>query len=142
MSRDNVRIVKSFYEAGARGDLPAMLALLAPDFVAYESDSLPFVGVYHGSEGFVQLLQQVSSIFHLDIHADEFVDSGDRVIAFVKGQFIPVDGGAPIPVDIAEVWTLSNHKIVELRPYYWSPKPIDEYVSNTVRARDATLAAK
>lgn len=138
MSQDNVRIVRDFYEAGARGDLPAMLALLATDFVAYESDSLPFAGVYQGSQGFVQLLQTVSSLFHLDIHADEFVDSGDRVIAFVKGQFTPVDGGAPIPVDIAEVWTLRHHEIVELRPYYWNPKPLYDYVVNSgVSARSS-----
>jgi len=129
MSQDNVRIVQGFYEAGARGDLPAMLALLAPDFVAYESESLPFAGVYRGPEGFVQLLQRVSSLFHLEIHAEEFVDSGNRVIAFVKGQFVPVDGGAPIPVDIAEVWTLRHHKVVELRPYYWNPKPLYDSVT-------------
>ncbi len=131
MSQDNVRIVQEFYAAGARGDLPAMLALLAPGFVAYESDALPYGGVYRGSEGFIQLLQRVSSLFQLDFHVDEFVDSGDRVIAFVKGQFIPKDGGAPIPIDIAECWTLRQHKVVELRPYYWNPKAISDSVTKT-----------
>lgn len=142
MSQDNVRIVQSFYEAGARGDVPAMLALLAPDFVAYESDSLPFAGEYRGTEGFVQLLQRVSSLFHLDIHVDAFVDSGEHVIAFVKGQFVPVDGGAPVPVDIKECWTLRNHQIVELKPYYWNPKAIADAVANSGRAHYAALVTK
>ncbi|QSQ27144.1 hypothetical protein JY651_20505 [Pyxidicoccus parkwayensis] len=72
-----------------------------------------------------------TSLFHLDISADSFVDSGDHVIAFVKGQFVPQAGGAPIPVDIVECWTLRQHQIVELRPYYWNPKPISEYVTKT-----------
>ncbi len=142
MSQDNVRIVQRVYEAGARGDLPAMLAHLAADFVAYESDSLPFRGVYRGPEGFTQLLQRATRLFGLNIHVDEFVDAGDRVIAFVRGQFIPQDGGAPIPVDVAECWTLRHHEIVELRPYHWNPKPLDQYAAKTGRDHYASLVTK
>jgi ketosteroid isomerase-like protein len=142
MSQDNVRIVQDIYAAGLRGDLPAMLAHLAPDFVAYESDALPYSGVYRGPEGLTQLMQRVFGLFQMNIHVDEFVSTGDRVIAFVKGQFIPQDGGTPIPVDLAECWTLRNHKVVELRPYYWNPKPIDQYVSKTGRDHYAALVTK
>lgn len=142
MSQDNVRIVQGVYEAGMRGDLPTMLEHVAPDFVAYESDALPFGGVYRGPEGLMQLLQRVSGLFHMNIHVDEFVDSGDRVIAFIRGQFVPRDGGAPIPVDIAECWTLRHHKLVELRPYYWNPKPVDQYVTKTGRDHYAALVTK
>lgn len=142
MSQDNVRIVQGIYEAAARGDLPAMLAHLAPDLVVYESDALPFGGVYRGRESAMQLLQRVSGLFRLNIHVDEFVDAGNRVIAFVKGQFIPQDGGAPIPVDVAECWTLRHHEIVEIRPYHWNPKPLDQYVAKTGRDHYAALVTK
>lgn len=142
MSQDNVRIVQGLYEAGARGDLPAMLARLARDFVAYESDALPFRGEYRGPEGFTQLLRRVSGLFHLNVHVDEYVDAGDRVIALVRGQFIPRDGGAPIPVDVAECWTLRRHEIVELRPYYWNPKPLEQHVARSGREHYAALVTK
>ena len=53
------------------------------------------------------------------------------------GSEWPVDGGAPIPVDIAEVWTLRHHQVVELRPYYWNPKPIYDSVNRGVSARSS-----
>lgn len=142
MSQDNVRIVQAVYDAGARGDLPALLAHVDPDFVGYESDALPYAGVYRGLEGFGQLLERIFRLFRVDIRADEFVDAGDYVVALVKGQFIPQDGGAPIPVDIAERWTVRNHKVVEVRPYYWNPKPIEQYVAKTGRDHYAALVTK
>lgn len=142
MSQDNVRIVQTVHEAGARGDLPTVLAHVAPDFVGYESDALPYAGAYRGPEGFAQLLERIFGLFRVDIRADAYVDAGDRVVALVKGQFVPQDGGAPIPVEIAEHWTLRDHKIVEVRPYYWNPKPIDQYVAKTGRDHYAALVAK
>jgi hypothetical protein len=59
-----------------------------------------------------------------------------------QGQFVPQAGGAPIPVDIEERWTLRDHKILELRPYYWNPKPLAEYATQSSRAHYAALVAK
>jgi hypothetical protein len=44
MSHDNVRIVQAVYGARGRGDLAALLPHLDPEFVAYESDALPYAG--------------------------------------------------------------------------------------------------
>lgn len=129
MSQDNVRIVQAVYEAGMRGDLPALLEHLDPEVVTYESDALPYAGVYRGHAGFVQLMERIFGLFRLDLRVDEFVDSGDRVVALVNGQFIPQDGSAPIPVEIAECWTLRGHKIVEVRPYYWNPELLKQYAA-------------
>lgn len=142
MSQDNVRIVQAVYEAGMRGDLAALFSHLDPECVAYESDALPYAGVYRGPEGFVQLFQKVTALFRLDLRVEELTDTADRVIARVQGQFIPQAGGAPIPVDIAEHWTLRNHKILEVRPYYWNPKPIAEHAARSSRDHYAALVAK
>jgi ketosteroid isomerase-like protein len=142
MSQDNVRIVQTFYEAAGRGDLPAMLSLLAPEFVAYESDALPYAGEYRGSAGFVQLMERLFGLFRMDLRVDDFVDAGDHVVAFVEGQLVPQGGGAAIPVQIAECWTLQNHRIVEVRPYHWNPKPIEQYVTKTGRDHYAALVAQ
>ena len=139
MSQDNVRIVHAIYEAGLRGDLATLLSHLDPEFVAYESDALPYGGVYRGPEGFAQLFQKITALFQLDLQVEELADTADRVIARVRGQFIPRSGGAPLPVDIAAYWTLRHHKAVELRPYYWNPKPLAEHAG---RDRYAALVAK
>jgi ketosteroid isomerase-like protein len=130
MSQDNVRIVQAVYDAGARGDFAALLPHLDPEVVVRESDALPYAGEYHGPAGFVQLMAKISVLFRIDIRPDEFVATGDRVIALVKGQFIPQDGSAPIPVEIAECWTLRHHKIIEVRPYYWNPTPLAQYAAS------------
>jgi ketosteroid isomerase-like protein len=142
MSQDNVRIIQAVYEAGARGDLPAVLAHVAPDFVGYESEALPYAGVYRGPDGFAQLLGRIFDLFHVELRADAFVDEGNRVVALVKGQFVPREGGAPIPVEIAECWTLRDHKIVQVRPYYWNPTPIEQHVTQTGRDHYAALVAR
>jgi ketosteroid isomerase-like protein len=66
MSQD-VHIVQAIHEARVRGDLAALLPHLDPEFVAYESDALPYAGVYRGPEGFQQLFQKVTALFRLDL---------------------------------------------------------------------------
>lgn len=96
MSRDNVRIVQDLYEASARGELSAMLEHLAPDFIAHESDALPFGGVYRGPEGFTRLVQGVSGLFHLNTHVEELVDSviidGNRAVTEQRMTIVKADG--------------------------------------------------
>ncbi|APR87353.1 hypothetical protein A7982_12702 [Minicystis rosea] len=142
MSHDNIRIVHTFHEAARRGDLPAMLALLAPTFVAHVSDALPYAGEHRGTAGFAALGERILGLFRVDLHIDEVVGAGDHVVAFVQGQLVPLAGGAPIPVQIAERWTVRDHELAEVRPYCWNPKPIEEHVAKTGRAHHAALVTK
>ena len=50
MSQENVRTIRSLYEAFGRKDLPAIFAVLHPQVELYQSALLPWGGIYRGQE--------------------------------------------------------------------------------------------
>jgi hypothetical protein len=111
----NRSIMESFYAAGARGDLDAMMDCLADDVVIYEPPYLPFGGEYRGKEGLAAINQAVAPL----VDATQFkihyiVADGDRTVAV--GGF-PVNDTGQFTL-FAEESTLADGKIVEIRIYY------------------------
>jgi hypothetical protein len=57
MSQENVEVVRSAYEAFARGDFETALELFHPDIEWHDPDR-PGGGTYHGHEGLIRNLEE------------------------------------------------------------------------------------
>lgn len=118
MSAENVAVVRSVYENFAKGDVEAVLAVLAPDIEWVESthDYLPFAGTHVGPE---QVMERVVENVFRDwdefaVVPERFHDAGDVVV--VEGRAVgKTKAGGVLDAPAAWVWTVrdglavSNH---------------------------------
>jgi ketosteroid isomerase-like protein len=91
MSQDNVEIVRRGYEALARGDVDAALALFDPDVEVHLAQDagnvvgLDFEPVYRGVDGFLQFLGRLSEAFEeFQWLPEEYFDAGHDVVVFIR----------------------------------------------------------
>ena len=113
--RPNADVVRRIYEALQQRDVPAALALFAPDIVMEQSEEVPWGGRYVGHEGamqfFAALVQRSTSV----VTVERFVDAGEHVVAIGWTRGTLNATGAAFEVPIAHVWTIRDGKAVHVR---------------------------
>ncbi len=120
MSEANIEIVKKIYDVGGKGDMAAMMALLAPNVVVHEAEGLPYGGVYHGHAGMGALFQKIFGIIkEFRVVAEDFFVSGNVVVAQIRVLGLGRTTGQAINMPVLEMWTLENGLVTEIRPFYW-----------------------
>jgi ketosteroid isomerase-like protein len=115
MSADNVAVVASVYENFARGDIPAVLAVLDPD-IEWVENSQPFVpwhGVHRGPDNVVSgvFMAVMANFDEFAVVPERFHDAGDTIV--VEGRAVGVTKtGNRLDSPAAWVWTVRNGKAV------------------------------
>ena len=92
---ENKKIVLDFYEAGARGDMDACLALLADDITWINIGSTRFSGTYSGKHTLVEkLLGPLFDGLKAGISSDieRLTAESDIVVAQTSGTAETLDG--------------------------------------------------
>ncbi|HEX8066806.1 MAG TPA: nuclear transport factor 2 family protein [Thermoleophilaceae bacterium] len=130
MPSDNAELVRGAYEAFGRGDVPAVMALLAEDVDWNAPDVLPHGAQGRGHEvvgGFFQTLAETWEGFDLEL--EDFVASGDRVCAIgrASGRLDGVQAG----YGFVHCWTVRDGKLAALNEY------VDPDAEVVARARSA-----
>ncbi len=117
---DNVNVVHECYAAFGSGDLPRMLATLAPD-VAWEfpaSSIIPWAGRFDGHAGFTSFLAALGE--HADAESFEprhFVADGEYVVVLGRERFRVKATGKAWTTEWAHAFTVVGGKITEFREY-------------------------
>jgi ketosteroid isomerase-like protein len=117
MSDNHVQIVKDFFAAMGRGDMQALQALCAEDFVwILPGEDWPLAGTYRGHAGLADLLQK-SEMLETSTEPREFVAQGDRVlvVGFASGKVIATN--KTFKDDWVFAITVQNGKLTNIREY-------------------------
>jgi ketosteroid isomerase-like protein len=121
MSRENVEVVRTGCEAWARGDLDAAVQIWHPDV---EWDTTHFEGwlenqVYRGRDEVRRFLEDewLSSWDSYEAGVDQFIEAGDRVVAFWWQRMVGRGSGVPVELDSAQVWTLQDGLVLRIDNY-------------------------
>jgi ketosteroid isomerase-like protein len=116
LSRQNVDTVRAILDAFNRGDMQGFLAMCDADIEWDLSRRLIDPQKYRGREGvkrfFAQLLEAWEEAPLME--AEELIDAGDRVVAFVRVQGRGKGSGAVVGARIAQVWTIRDEKAIRL----------------------------
>jgi ketosteroid isomerase-like protein len=81
VSRENVEIVREFFDTYRRGDYDASLACLAPDVVYKVSQEAPA----HGRDAVRAIWERWESSFdEIETIPEEFIDAGEHVVVTVR----------------------------------------------------------
>jgi uncharacterized protein len=113
MSR-NCEIVRTFYEAFARGDVPAGFAVFHPEIEFHEAPSLPWGKVYRGIAGMQEFLGALVQWFGNDIKIDAhfYADAPDDQVV-VHANFRVLDRSFPF----LELWKIADGKAKRIEPF-------------------------
>ena len=114
----NRGVIISLYRAVGRRDAEAIAALLDPDVVLIEADSLPAPGTHRGRDAF---MKAAATMFeHLDVSEgtmDALLADGDSVVGLLRARWRRPDGTL-VDIRISEHWRLRDGKVIECQPLY------------------------
>ena len=121
MSAENVALVRSVYENFAKGDIPAVLSVLAPDIEWVESahDYLPFRGTHRSPQEVVdKVFGSVMELFdEFAVVPEELHDAGDVVV--VEGRAVgKTKAGRILDAPAAWVWTVRDGLLASNHNYH------------------------
>jgi ketosteroid isomerase-like protein len=129
----NVATVQKIYEAFGKGDVPAILALLADDveWEAWEDNSsvnagVPWMTPRHGREAVVEFFAVAGQMQVIDLQILSIMDGGDKVaVEFVFEVDLPTFGGGHYRDEEIHLWTFDDAgKVIRLRHYTDTAKHI------------------
>jgi ketosteroid isomerase-like protein len=126
---DNAETIESAYAALARGDLPAVRAVLADDVKWTEAEGFPYGGTYSGPEAVLEgVFKKLGGEWEgFSALPEEFVVDGDTVIVLGRYSGTYAMTGKRFSAPFAHAWNLRDGKVVRFRQY-----------TDTALAREAT----
>ena len=107
---DNVGLIRSGYEAFARGDIEAVMGLFDPTIAWYTPDTIPFGGSYLGQAAVGEFFGKLPENYaELHVEPTSFIDRADTVVVIGRHRGRSV-AGIPFEIPFVHVWSLSNGK--------------------------------
>ena len=119
MAMRNTEVVGGIYEALARGELEAAVAVLDPDIEWTEPDTpgLYFAGAHHGIEAVIENVFSTTAAtwdeFRMEV--DELLGDGEAVV--VLGRFRARAGDRRLDAPFAHVWRVRGGLAAEMRGF-------------------------
>jgi hypothetical protein len=119
MSGESIDLVRSLYEAFARGDVPAVLAKFDPDVEWHEAEGMPYGGVHRGPDAIVQNVfgPVTQDVADFSVTPDEFFESGDEVVTIGRYRGRASESGTELDLPFAHAWTVRGGKILRMRQF-------------------------
>ena len=112
-----MQVVRAWFDAFSRGDTPALLKLFDPSVAFTPILEAPDVQTFHGHEGLMQGIAQVSTEIWDDFSAEprEMRDFDDHVLASLRWWGRGPNSGIQVEVDICALYAFRKGKIVRLQ---------------------------
>ncbi len=123
-----VTIVRRFYDALDRGDLPAMLSLLDPRVEWTEAERFPyFSGTWHSPQAVLDnLLKPLAGDWEgFSVKPQEFIAQGDRVVSLGQYSGTFKKTGRSISAAFAHVWTVRGDKLAKFNMHTDTAKVLE-----------------
>ena len=121
----NRALVRGAYEALARGDVPAVLAVMDPHVVWVEPAGSPYAGRHVGpatvaARVFARLAAEWDGY---EAAPRAFIAEGDYVVVLGACRGTHRATGRRAPASFAHVWQLVGGRVVSVRPFTDEPPP-------------------
>ena len=117
MSEENLQAVRAGVDAFSRGDMPAFLELADPSIVFTPLPDAPDVESFHGHEGLLQGIEQVTTDIWEDFSVElrGMRDFDDHVLASARWWGRGPSSGIQVEFDISALVSFREGKIVRMQ---------------------------
>ena len=131
MSPDNVKIVRSVYDAWVREELPGPLELMDPEIEYVNPAGAVEPGTHRGLDAFHRAVQKVFEGWATwQMEPEAFESSGDQVAVVVRYRARGRESGVEVEGRESALWTLRDGKVVR---YAWFHEPEDAFEAAGLR---------
>jgi ketosteroid isomerase-like protein len=115
-------VVRGLYAALSKGDVPGVLARLAPDVIVDEPNQLPYGGVHQGREVFVQsVLGAMMGYADVAINDAEVFEGPAGVIGTLTGILTAHTTGEKFPLTLVEIHHVEEGTVRKIDVYTKNP---------------------
>ena len=115
-----VDLVKAFYAALGRGDVPAVLGLLHPALEWTEAEGFPYYsGTWRRPEDVLEklIVPLTADWDNFSAIADDFIAEGDRVVSLGAYAGVSKATGKAMRAPFAHVWRVADGKLKRFDMY-------------------------
>jgi uncharacterized protein len=113
----NTEAINGAYESFAKGDVPAIVAIVEEGAEWISTSSLPQGGSFNGPAGAGQFFQGVGDSWEeLNVEIDDLLDAGDHVVGVGKANGKLSDGDSA-GYRFSHVFVMNDGKIAGFREY-------------------------
>jgi uncharacterized protein len=118
MSQENVEAVRRQQEHfNQSGEVLPEIYHSDAEWIAARED--PDAATHRGLEAIRGYFAQWAGMFDgIDFRAEELIDAGDKVFAWIRFSGKGVTSGAPVEMEQAQVWTFRDGKVVRVEEYF------------------------
>jgi len=118
MSQENIELMRTGYEAAARGDIASVLELMDPEVEVHDRPEAPDAATYRGHEGVMAAFSINFETFDdFSFVPERFFDAGEKIVVVLEIIGRGKSSGVPVEERIAHLWTLRDGRAVELRVF-------------------------
>jgi ketosteroid isomerase-like protein len=118
MSQENVDAVRRAHQHFNRTGKP-LAEIYAPDVTWTTAREDPDSDTYRGLEEVERLFDTWRGMFpSLEIDSDEYLESDDRVLTWVRLSGTGGGSGAGVDMEQAQVWTFRSNKAIRVEEYF------------------------
>jgi len=119
---DNVRFLKSIYDAFGRGDIPTVLGAMSPDIKWHQAESSPYMPSGKAWVGPDAVLNNLFTKLGEEwdgfaVHPKSFHDAGKSVI--VEGRYSGTykATGTSMDTQVCHIWDIEDGKLTRFQQY-------------------------
>ena len=117
----NADVIRGVYVAFQNGDIPSVLAAMAPDIVWNEAENFPYAdkNPYIGPDAILHgVFARLGGEWdRFSVNEEELIDAGDTIVTLGRYGGAPKATGNKIHAQFAHVWRFKNGKIVGFQQY-------------------------
>jgi ketosteroid isomerase-like protein len=123
MSRENVEVVRSFYDAWARDEFPGPVELMDPEIEYVNPAGAVEPGTRRGLAAFKRAVDNIFEGWETwEMEAERFRAVGDQVAVVVRYRARGRGSGVEVEGRESALWTLRDGKVTR---YAWFHEPAD-----------------
>jgi ketosteroid isomerase-like protein len=121
MSQENLELIRGVYRAFATGDIPDVLARMAPDMVWNEAENFPYAdhNPYVGHDAIIAgVFARLGGEWDgFAVVPDEFLDAGDTIVVLGRYKGSCKATGTALDAQMAHVWRVADGKATRFQQY-------------------------
>ncbi|MFE9250040.1 nuclear transport factor 2 family protein [Streptomyces sp. NPDC007088] len=116
------QVVRGLYDALSKGDVPGVLARLAPEVIIDEPIQLPYGGVHQGREVFAQsILGAMAGYANVAITDAEVFEGPAGVVGRLTGTLTAHTTGEDFPLTMVEIHQIEDGTVRKIDVYTKNP---------------------
>lgn len=130
MSAAGVEVLERFVALLRQPDTVGQaMVLVSPNFVGVEPPSLPYGGVYHGSDDLMRMIWGVNNVLRIAVKDIVVRDAEDRVMAEVHVALTSMEHGTVLHTQVIELYSVVDGQITGMEVFCQDTKAVHDLLS-------------